>query len=89
MNRSMGEKIFLQNPWIPPQREIWSESDGSHPEKKFGLEATDPTPKRNLIKEGRIPPRRKFRVGKQTGEKKWSWPRPKKVDLDFKVMTSK
>ncbi len=79
----MGEKIFFTKPldptpkrnlvwkrWIPPRREIWSRSNGSHPEEKFGLEATDPTSKRNLIKERRIPPRRKFRVGKQTGEKK-------------------
>ena len=62
----MEEKIFLQKkPWILPRREIWSGSDGSHPKEKFGLEATDPTPKRNLIRERRIPPRRKFRVGEQ------------------------
>ncbi len=41
----MGEKFFFKNPWIPPQREIWSGSDGSHPKEKFGLEVTDPTPK--------------------------------------------
>ncbi len=71
MNGSMGEKIFFfKNPWIPPRREILSGSDGSHPEEKFGLEATDPTPKRNMVKEPWIPPRRKFRVGKQNGEKK-------------------
>ncbi len=59
MNGSMGEKIFfLQKPldptpkrnlvwkqWIPPRREIWSGSDGSHPEEKSGQRALDPTPK--------------------------------------------
>ncbi len=60
----MGEKIFfLQNPWIPPRREIWSGSDGSHPEEKFGLEAMDPTPKRNLVWKQRIPPRREIWSG--------------------------
>ncbi len=58
MNGSMGEIIFF------------TKTPGSHPEEKFGLETTDPTPKRNLIREQRIPPRRKFRVGKQNGEKK-------------------
>ncbi len=45
---------------IPPQREIWSRSDGSHPKVKSGQEATDPTPKRNLVKELQIPPRREI-----------------------------
>ena len=46
MNGSMGEKINFvkKNP-------------GSYPEEKFGLEAMDPTPKRNLIRERRIPPK--------------------------------
>ncbi len=56
--------------WIPPQREIWSGSNGSHPEEKSDQGAMDPTTKRNLVKEPWIPPRRKFRVGKQNGEKK-------------------
>ncbi len=83
MNRPMGEKMFLQNPWIPPQREIWSGSDGSHP-------------KRNLVWKQRIPPRREIwsrsdgshpeeNLGweNRLEKKKWSWPRPKKVDLGF------
>ena len=37
MNGSMGEKIFFYK------------SSGSHPEEKLGLEAMDPTPKRNLV----------------------------------------
>ncbi len=40
--------------------------DGSHPEEKSDfwiIEDIDPIPKRNLVKEPRIPPRRKFRVG--------------------------
>ena len=64
MNGSMGEKInIVKKTWIPPQREIWSGGDGSHPEEKFGLEGTDPTPRRNLIRERQIPPRRKIKVG--------------------------
>ena len=51
MNRSMGEKIFFYK------------TPGSHPEEKFGLEATDPTPKRNLIRERRIPPQREISSG--------------------------
>ncbi len=51
--------------WIPPQREIWFLSHRSHPKEKSGQRALDPTPKRNLVKEPWIPPRRKFRVGKQ------------------------
>ncbi len=39
---------------IPPRREIWLRSDGSHPEKKSGQGVTDPTPKRNLVKEQQI-----------------------------------
>ncbi len=39
MNGSMGEKIFF------------TKTHGSHPEEKFGLEAMDPNPKRNLIRE--------------------------------------
>ncbi len=30
----------------PPQREIWSRGDGSHPEEKSGQGVTDPTPKK-------------------------------------------
>ncbi len=39
-------------------------------EKKNLLETLDPTPKRILVKEPGIPPQKKFRVGKQNGEKK-------------------
>ena len=39
---------------IPPRREIWLRSDGSHPEEKSGKGVTDPTPKRNLVKERQI-----------------------------------
>ncbi len=59
-----------ENPWIPPRREIWSGSVGSHPKEKSDQGATDPTPRKNPVKEPWIPPRRKFRVGKQNGEKK-------------------
>ncbi len=51
MNGSMGEKIFF------------TKTPGSHPEEKFGLEAMDPTPKRNLIWKRWIPPQRKIKVG--------------------------
>ena len=57
------EDFFYKNPLIPPRREIWSGSYGSHPEEKFGLEATDPTLKRNLIRGRQIPPRKKIKVG--------------------------
>ncbi len=39
---------------IPPQTEICLRSDGSHPEEKSGQGVTDPTPKRNLVKERQI-----------------------------------
>ena len=45
MNGSKGEKKIYNNPWIPPRREIWSGSNGSHPEEKSDQGATDPTPK--------------------------------------------
>ncbi len=38
-------------------------TDRSHPKEKFGQRAFDPTPKRNMVKEPWIPPRRKFKVG--------------------------
>ncbi len=41
------EDIFFTKPLDPTPREIWPGSDGSHPEEKYGLEATDPTPKEN------------------------------------------
>ncbi len=31
---------------IPPWREIWFWSDGSHPEEKSGYGVADPTPKK-------------------------------------------
>ncbi len=57
----------------------------------------DPTPKRNLIRDRRIPPRREIR-SKSPGshpegnlgwenrmeKKKWRWPWPKKVDLGLR-----
>ncbi len=69
MNGSMGEKINFvkKNP-------------GSYPEEKFGLEAMDPTPKRNLIRDRRIPPRRKIKVGDKGEEKGQTT----KVDLDLR-----
>ena len=84
MNGSMGEKIFFyKNPLIPLWREIWSGSNGSHPEEKPDQGATDPTPKRNPVKEPWIPPRRNFRVGKQNGEKNVELTSTKKGDLGF------
>ena len=60
MNGSMGEKInivknldptpkrnLVWRRWIPPRREIWSGSDGAHPEEKSNQGATDLTPKEN------------------------------------------
>ncbi len=45
-------------------------SHRSHPEEKSDLGDTDPTPKRNLIRETWIPPRRKIRVREQDRGKK-------------------
>ena len=45
------------------RRYFFTKTPGSYPEDKFGLEATDTTPKRNLIRERRIPPQRKLKVG--------------------------
>ncbi len=45
----MGEKIFF-----------FTKNPGSHPKEKFGLEAMEPTPKRNLVWKQRIPPRREI-----------------------------
>ncbi len=45
---------------------------GSHPEEKFGLEAMDPTSKRNLVWKQGIPPGRKIKVrgkGERTNNK--------------------
>ncbi len=50
LNRNLDSK-----PWIR----------GSHPKEKLDQRATDLTPKKNLVKEPRIPPRRKIRVGEQ------------------------
>ncbi len=58
------QRFFYKNPWIPP-------------EEKFSLRAMDPTPKRNLIRERRIPPRWKIKVGDK-GERTAT-----KVDLDL------
>ncbi len=81
----VGEKRWLTNPdwswWIPPQREFWVR------EKKMTdnswLILADPTPKRNLVKEPWIPPRRKIRVWEQDRGKKLTVTSTKKVDLGF------
>ncbi len=44
----------MNDHWIPPRKEIWPRSAGSHPEEKSGLGTPDPTPKRNLVKERQI-----------------------------------
>ncbi len=59
---------------------FFTKTPGSHPEEKFGLEAMDPTPKRNLIRERRIPPRRKIKVGDK-GERTAT-----KVDRDLDLV---
>ncbi len=74
------ENISCKKSWIPPQREIWSGGDGSHLKEKFGLEARDPTPKKNLIRERQIPPRKKIKVGDK-GERTAT-----KVDLDLDLV---
>ncbi len=48
----MREKIFF-----------FTKTPGYHTEEKFGLEAMDPTPKRNLIRERRIHPEEKSDQG--------------------------
>ncbi len=40
------KRILIIEGRIPPRREIWSLSDGSHPEEKYDHWATDPTPKK-------------------------------------------
>ncbi len=47
--------------------------DGSHPEETSDFSVTDPTSKRNLVKEPRIPPQRKFREGEQESKRSGSW----------------
>ncbi len=39
-------KRKLNDPWIPPQREILLKSLRSHPKEKSGLGPLDPTPKK-------------------------------------------
>ncbi len=50
----LKNKRKLNDQWIPPRREIWSRSAGSHPEEKSGLGTPDPSQKRNLVKERQI-----------------------------------
>ncbi len=65
---------------ISPRREIWSESNRSHPKEKFEYGAMDPTTKINLTKERRIPPERKLWVGDEGLQDKQG----KKIDLDLR-----
>ncbi len=73
----MGEKIiFLQNPWIPPQIEIWSGSNGSHPKEKSG-QIPGSHPEGNFGWENRMEKKSEVNLDQ------------KKLSLAFKVMTSK
>ncbi len=78
------KRNLVKEPWIPPRREIWSKSPGSHPKENLGRESERTRWLTNPDWTWRIPPRRKFRVGKQDGGKKWRWPRPKKVDFGLR-----
>ncbi len=80
---------------IPPRRKIWLRSDDrSHPEEKSGQGVTDPTPKRNLVKERQIV----INLDGSHPEENFGWGMKRildiqKVDLDLwstsEVMTSK